>query len=140
MAPQVETLIRITVVAAPPDLTLSTPANQTYVSQQPIAPVTLPAASGGSRTNPGRTYTVSTLPTGLTFNPDTRELSGTPTTADTTTVTYTAAESDTTAMRSATATFTIEVMAAPLALTAPPNQGLSRDRSLQFDSAGSHRW
>ena len=119
--------IQITVAAAPPDLTLSTPANQTYVSQQPITPVTLPAASGGSRTNPGRTYTVSTLPTGLTFNSDTRELSGTPTTADTTTVTYTAAESDTTAMRSATATFTIEVMAAPLALSGPPNQGVSRD-------------
>ena len=111
-----QTAIRITVVAAPPDLTLSSPTNQTHVSQRPIAPVILPVAGGGSRTNPGRTYTVSTLPTGLTFNPDTRELSGTPTTADTTTVTYTAMESDTTAMRSATATFTIEVTAAP------PNQ------------------
>ena len=112
-------------------LALPTPDNQQYTRNQPID-VTLPAATGGSGTNPGRTYTVSTLPTGLTFNPDTRELSGTPTTADTTTVTYTAVESDTTAMRSATATFTIEVTAAPLALTGPPDQRFSLDNALSL--------
>ena len=75
--------------------------------------LTLPEATGG--TTP-RTYTATNLPAGLSFNANTRVLSGTPTTAQTRTVTYQVtddagdAESD---------TFAIVVSAASQALALP---------------------
>ena len=82
-------------------------SNQTFVVNTPITPpVLLPMATGG--TSP-YTYTLAPLPTGLTFNPSTRELSGTPTVAGTTRTTYTVTD---TGSRTATLTFTIEVLAA----------------------------
>ena len=52
--------------------------------------VVLPEASGGSG---DISYSVSELPDGVSFDPATRTISGTPTTADTTEVTYTATDS-----------------------------------------------
>ena len=52
--------------------------DQTYTIDTAITPVVLPAATGGTGT---LTYAVSSLPTGLSFDPATRTLSGTPTAA-----------------------------------------------------------
>ena len=79
--------------------------NQTFVVNTAITPVYLPIATGG--TTP-YTYTLAPLPTGLAFNATTQELSGTPTTAGTTAMTYTATDA---ASRTGTLTFTIEVLA-----------------------------
>ena len=99
----------------PSDITFSPNQfpNQTFVVNTPIAPRALPVATGG--TSP-YTYTLSPLPSGLIFNSATRELSGTPSVAGTTTTTYTATD---TGSRTATLTFTIEVRAAsgPSAIT-----------------------
>ncbi len=54
----------------------------------------LPAAAGGDRPQYGHLYHVSGLPPGLSFDPDTRTISGTPTTAGTWTATYTADDFD----------------------------------------------
>ena len=57
-----------------------TAADQGYTAGQSITPLVLPAASGG---NGALTYSVRPVPPapGLTFNPGTRTLSGTATTA-----------------------------------------------------------
>ena len=75
----------------------------------PIAPIALPVATG----NDPMTYAVSTLPAGLSFDPATRTLSGTPTAAGTTTVTYTVIDGDAESPESAAQTFTIAVAEAP---------------------------
>ena len=75
----------------------------------PIAPVVLPAATG----NDPMTYAVSTLPAGLSFDPATRTLSGTPTAAGTTSVTYTVIDGDAESPESAAQTFTIAVTETP---------------------------
>ena len=54
----------------------------------------LPAAAGGDRPQYGHLYHVSGLPPGLSFDPDTRTVAGTPTTAGTWTATYTADDFD----------------------------------------------
>ena len=53
--------------------------NQEYTAGQAIAPLVLPAASGGTAP---LTYSVSALPAGLVFDPATRTISGTPETVD----------------------------------------------------------
>ena len=82
-------------------------SNQSYVENEAITNVTLPAAIGGDAP---LTYTLSpSLPTGLTFNGSTRVLSGTPTAASqarTYTYTVTDADGDT-----ASLTFDISVTA-----------------------------
>ena len=65
--------------------------------------LTLPVATGGT---PPYTYTLAPLPEGLSFDKTRRELSGTPTTVETTSATYTATDA---ANVSASLTFTIEV-------------------------------
>ena len=79
-------------------------ADQRYPVNTRITPLVLPVATGGT---PPYTYTLSPLPAGLNFTAATRLLSGTPTTASTTDVTYTATD-DT--GESATLTFKIEVI------------------------------
>ena len=94
--------------------------DQIYTAGEEIDELTLPAASGGNGT---LTYSLSEdedLPTGLTFDVETRTLSGTPTeTQAATEYTYTATDADGDA---ASRTFTIEVRAAlpaaPTGLTA----------------------
>ena len=71
------------------DMALTAPANQSFASDTAIAPLTLPAATGGSGTNPVYIYTATPLPAGLTFDPTSRAITGTPTiAATTTTVSY----------------------------------------------------
>ena len=78
-------------------MALNAPNDQTYTMGRPITALTLPAATGGTGT---LTYTLrdgggndvdatdNAVP-GLTFNTTARVLSGTPTTAATTALTYT---------------------------------------------------
>ena len=83
--------VTVTVAAG---VALNVPGDQTYTMGRPIPALTLPAATGGTGT---LTYTLtgpasaalSQAVPGLTFNTTARVLSGTPTTAATTALTYT---------------------------------------------------
>ncbi len=80
--------------------------NQAYTAGQAIAPLVLPAASGGTAP---LTYSVSALPAGLVFDPATRTISGTPAAVDnqvTVVVIYTVIDS---AGSAVALTFTITV-------------------------------
>ena len=77
-------------------LSLSTPDNQAYTINRPIPALTLPEGAGGIVP---RSYTLTgpssgPLPAGLTFDATTRVLTGTPTAMATTTLTYTATDSN----------------------------------------------
>ena len=88
---------------------------QTYMVNTAIMPLTLPAVTDGTG-NGAITYTLSPAIPGLTLNPTSRVLTGTPTTVPTVTMyTYTAADSDGTtgAGDEDTLTFSITVMQAP---------------------------
>ncbi len=76
-----------------PDLSGEKIADQEYIAGSPITPVELPEAAGG---NAPLTYSITPpLPTGLDFDPDTRVISGTPTTAASRTAyTYTVTDED----------------------------------------------
>ncbi len=101
-------------------LTLDTPADQNYTEDIAIS-VQLPEATGGTGT---LTYALTgTLPTGLTFTPGTRMLSGTPSTPGTTTLTYMVMDTN---GDSANATFMV-IVSDGLALTAPTNQNYTQD-------------
>ncbi len=90
-----------------------------YTAGTAIDPLELPTASGGVG---ALTYSVSAnLPAGLSFDPATRTISGTPTAADTAAVTYTVADSAAARVNSASMTFTIEVGPAP-----PPTVEVAR--------------
>ena len=96
---------------APIAFTPSTIADQTFVINNPITPLYLPIATGGTAPY---TYTLNPIPVGLTFDATIQVLSGTPTTAGTTAITYTATDAT---GASASLTFTITVTAdAPLNL------------------------
>ncbi len=90
---------------------------QEYVAGFAITTLTLPQAGGG---NGALSYTLGatvggTLPAGLTFDADSRELSGIPTTPQAATgYTYTVTDSDVTDPDSATLAFTIEVTSPPV--------------------------
>ena len=93
---------------------------RTYTVNQQITELQLPAASGGDfKMHSGEPvfdyfYKVSGLPAGLSFDADTRKITGTPTaTASATTVTYTADDDDdeTTMNDTASLTFTVTVEA-----------------------------
>ena len=77
-------------------------ADQTFTVGEAVNLI-LPVATGGT---PPYTYTLAPLPGGLSFNATERELSGTPTTAERISVTYTATDA---VNVSASLTFTIEV-------------------------------
>ena len=115
-----QTQFTVTVNAS---LTLDTPANQNYTQNTLITELPLPAATGGTGT---LTYTLTSVPGGLTFTPGTRTLSGTPGTTAITELTYTAADDN---GSTATATFTITV-ANGLALNAPGNQTYTMDTAI----------
>ena len=112
--------VTLTVAAA---VALNAPGDQTYTMGRPIPALTLPPATGGTGTltytltGPGAAALSQAVP-GLTFTATTRVLSGTPTTAATTALTYTVTdERGSTAMD----TFTLTV-AAQVAVTAPNDQ------------------
>ena len=78
----------------------------------------LPAGTGG---DPPYTYTISALPSGLAFNRSTRILSGRPTAAGATTVTYTVYDEDS---DSAAKNFTINVYALPSLANVSDSSGM----------------
>ncbi len=85
--------VQITVKDLPPTFN-DTIGNKEYIKGVPITPVTLPKATRG---NGDLTYSLAPDPSaaGLTFDPVTRVLSGTPTTAtSSTTYTYTVTDGD----------------------------------------------
>ena len=117
-------------VMVSPGLRLTVPANQNYTQDREITNLILPEGTGNTVS---LTYTLTgpnggALPAGLTFNPDTRTLSGTPSTTGTTTLTYTASETDPNGA-STNVTFAVTVNARP-ALTAPPPQTYRDGRAI----------
>ena len=82
-----------------------------YVVGTAIEPYVLPAATGGIG---DKTYSVSvTLPAGLSFDADTRTLSGTPLTAGDATVVYTVIDSAPDEVNTAVLSLTFEIGTAP---------------------------
>ena len=69
----------------------STVADQNYVQGSSIAALTLPVAND-SNVGDTVTYSVSGLPSGLTFNPATRQITGSPSALGNFSVTYTATD------------------------------------------------
>ena len=112
----------VTVIApdtAPAFAAGTTPPAQTYTVGVGITALTLPLAGGGNGTV---TYALSPAVAGLTFDPGTRVLSGTPTTvADAVALTYTAADSDdnTDASDEIRLTFVVTITPAPAVVIAP---------------------
>ena len=108
------------VADAQPTFGTATVSNQTYTAGTLIAPLTLPAASGGDGP---LTYSLSPSVAGLSFSASTRRLTGTPTSAGTYNMTYTVTDADGDAARlsfvvvvdraSATTETTGEYMSAP---------------------------
>ena len=98
-------MIDIEIPPPPTGLTFSpsTIADQIFTVGEPVN-LTLPTATGGV---PPYTYSLSPIPEGLSFSTTERELSGTPTTAETITATYTATDA---ADVSASLTFTMDVV------------------------------
>ena len=92
--------------------TVSAPSDQTWTKGSLISTITAPEASHGTDT--AFTYTLTpALPTGVTFNANTRVISGTPTVGmKTTTYTYTVVPSSGNDHKNS-ATFTIKVESAP---------------------------
>ena len=103
-------------------LALTASGNQNYTLDTAINNLTLPAATGGTAP---LTYTLTSVP-GLNFAASTRTLSGTPSTADTTTLTYMVSDAN---GASTTATFTV-IVSDGLALTAPANQNYTRGTAI----------
>ena len=105
------------------EVEVTAPGDQTYTMDTAITDLSLPMATGGTGTV---TYTLAPLPDGLTFTAGTRVLSGTPTTADTTELTYIATDDNgSTAMD----TFTV-IVAAGVAVTAPNDQTYTMDTAI----------
>ena len=87
---------------------VDTVADQTYTENTAITPLALPAATGGMGT---LTYSLAPVPAGLSFDVDTRMLTGTPTTPTPTATQHTYTVTDSTPVTALTAslTFTITV-------------------------------
>ena len=110
---------------------LNAPNDQTYTMGQTITALTLSSATGGTGTltytltGPGDAALSQAVP-GLTFNTTARVLSGTPTTAATTALTYTVTDQNG-STDSDTLTLTV---AAQVALTAPNDQTYTMDQTI----------
>ena len=110
-----------TFTIGPEDLTPSAPTvqNQTGIQNTALT-ITLPVGTGGDG---DLVYTIANLPSGLSFNADTRKITGTPTTPETKTVTYTVTDDDG-STDSSTFTFTINPDLAPSAPTLSDQTGV----------------
>ena len=104
-------------------LVLTAPDNQSYTVDTAITALVLPAATGGTGT---LRYALTGLPAGLSFNAGTRTLSGTPTAAAATELTYTVTDTND---ASTSQTFTVTVNTG-LALPAPDDQGYTVDTAI----------
>ena len=106
---------------AEPDLIPVAPAlsDQTGIQNTAITPLILPVGTGG---NGDLVYSIANLPSGLAFNATTRKITGTPTTAEVKTVTYTVTDEDG-STDSSTFTFTIAADLTPSAPTVSDQTG-----------------
>ncbi len=84
-------VFRITPDTQPSFAVGSGPGNQSFTVNTAISALTLPEASGG---NGALTYSLTPAIPGLNFNPTTRRLTGTPTSAGTHSMTYTVTDAD----------------------------------------------
>ena len=109
-----------TFTISPEDLTPVAPtlSDQTGAVNTAVD-ITLPVGTGG---NSPLTYSIANLPGGLSFNADTRKITGTPTTEETNTVTYTVTDADND-VDSETFTFTINPDLVPSAPTLSDQTG-----------------
>ena len=74
-----------------PDFGSATVANQTYTDGEEISALQLPEATGGDGT---LVYSTSTLPAGFSFNPNNRQITGTPEEPGNTDITFTVTDND----------------------------------------------
>ena len=74
----------------PPSFGGATISNRSFIAGSPITAFALPAATSDA----DLTYSVSQLPASLTFNANTRQIAGTPTTSGSTTIVYTARDTE----------------------------------------------
>ena len=85
----------------------TTVPTQNYIANSQITDLTLSVATGG---NGSLIYTLEPVPTGLTFDMTTRVLSGTPASADTSTLVYIVIDSDPADRDSATLSVTVNIV------------------------------
>ena len=111
-----------------------TVADQTYTAGEVIEPLELPAATGG---NGALSYTLEPAVPGLVFTPDTRTLSGTPTTTGSYRMTYRVADADDNGAASDgdARTFTITVQTPESLDTAPSFAGTVADQTYTVGEA-----
>ncbi len=111
-------------------LALNASGDQNYTLDTAITDLQLPVATGGTGT---LTYTLTApgggLPAGLTFDPGTRTLSGTPDTAGTTILTYMATDTSGVGTVTFSTTFTVKVNAS-LALSASGDQNYTQGTAI----------
>ena len=110
------------IVIVSDSLALTASGNQNYTQGRAITDLELPAATGGTAP---LTYTLTSVP-GLEFDADTRTLSGTPSTADTTTLTYEVTDTNN---ASTSVTFTV-IVNASLTLDTPANQNYTQGTAI----------
>ena len=107
-------------VLSPPTFGTATITDQIYTAGTTIPTLTLPLASGNTGAFSYTLTPTASIPAGLSFNPTTRTLSGTPTTttATTATLTYTVTDS---APTPNTASLTFTATVSVLSITLTPN-------------------
>ena len=111
------------------------PAGMTFENTRPVTSVTLPEATGGYGTNPVHIYTATPLPPGLTFDPATRAITGTPTTIGTTTVNYRVVDAGEAVNTPRSTTVTFDFVVVAVVNTAPTAFTLSLNPAAVAESA-----
>ena len=111
------------------------PAGMTFENTRPVTSVTLPEATGGYGTNPVHIYTATPLPPGLTFDPGTRAITGTPTTIGTTTVNYRVVDAGEAVNTPRSTTVTFDFVVVAVVNTAPTAFTLSLNPTAVAESA-----
>ena len=111
------------------------PAGMTFENTRPVTSVTLPEATGGYGTDPVRIYTAMPLPPGLTFDPGTRAITGTPTTIGSTTVNYRVVDAGEAVNTPRSTTVTFDFVVVAVVNTAPTAFTLSLNPAAVAESA-----
>ncbi|WNG94086.1 putative Ig domain-containing protein [Mycobacterium sp. ITM-2016-00318] len=107
------------------------PPNQNAVEDTPFS-YTIPAGTFTDPDGDTLTYTATGLPAGLTFNPTTRTISGTPTTPGNYTVAVTATDPSGQTASTTLALAVANTNDAPTASTPPPNQNAVEDTPFSY--------